>query len=185
MLRRLLKTLLYCIAIIPAFTGCANLFSGGQKAGSVDASPIKKDLEEKPVKTVIDARRYKLVLPREIPEMGYVKFFRTGLEDFSPRLKVYQVYYGSQKLLGEIKNDRPLCIKIREGFTMFKIITENGMVDREVVKVNTDKIKPLEAKFAWDAGYRYSHNLPYRWDMIDKHPYTDFDPEQCRPVLVE
>jgi len=174
------------MAMIPALAGCASFFPGGQKAtGNADASSVKKEPEEKPVKTVLDARRYKLVLPREIPDMGYVKFFRTGLEDFSPRLKIYQVHYGSQKLLGEISNDQPLCIKIREGFTMFKIIAENGMVDREIVKVNTDKIKPLEVKFAWDAGYRFSHDLPYRWDIFTKHRYTDFDPEQCRPVLVQ
>ena len=166
--------------------GCTNFNSIGQQDATTDEDSATKVIpEQSSVKTILDARRYKLDLLIELPMMGYIKFFRSGLEEYSPVFEIYQVHYGKMKLLGKITNDQPFCIKIQQGFTMFKVIAGNGMVNRQTVKVTAGKIKPLEIKVAWDKGFRFDHNIPYRWDIFTKHRYADFDEKECRPVLIQ
>ena len=183
---RSIRYVLWSTFIVIVLASCTNLNSIGKQDATADEDSAAKVIpEQSSVKTVLDDRRYKLDLLKEMPLMGYVKFFRSGLEDYSPVYEIYQVHYGKMKLLGKITNDQALCIKIREGFTMFKVIADNGMVARETVKITTGKIKPLEVLVAWDKGFRFDHNNPYRWDIFTKHRYAAFDEKECRAVLVQ
>ena len=177
---------LWLVLILLSVTGCGGLVSRGEGDGVSDAdSTAQSPTYEYREKVVLDARRYKLVLPKEAPKMGYIKFFRSGLEGYSSGFEIHQVLYDSSKLLGKITNDQELCIQIREGFTMFKVIAEDGNVDRETVKVLAGKIKPLEVVVAWDKGYRVAFNNPYRWDIFGKHRNIPFDEKECKPVMVQ